>query len=46
MKFVLSSKIFKATATHADLQCQGSITIYMDLCDKAGFWTGEKVLVV
>ncbi|MDR3253519.1 MAG: aspartate 1-decarboxylase [Endomicrobium sp.] len=46
MKFVLSSKIFKATVTQADLQYQGSITIDMDLCDKAGFWTGEKVLVV
>ncbi|MDR1942532.1 MAG: aspartate 1-decarboxylase [Endomicrobium sp.] len=46
MRFVLSSKIFKATVTEANLQYKGSITIDMDLCDKAGFWIGEKVLVV
>jgi aspartate 1-decarboxylase len=46
MKFVLSSKIFKATVTQANLEYEGSITIDTDLCDKAGLWIGEKVLVV
>ncbi|MDR1784196.1 MAG: aspartate 1-decarboxylase [Endomicrobium sp.] len=46
MKFVLSSKIFKATVTQANVNYEGSITIDTDLCDKAGFWIGEKVLVV
>ncbi|MDR2666417.1 MAG: aspartate 1-decarboxylase [Endomicrobium sp.] len=46
MKFVLSSKIFKARVTQANINYEGSITIDTDLCDKAGFWIGEKVLVV
>jgi aspartate 1-decarboxylase len=46
MKFVLSSKIFRATVTEANLEYKGSITIDTDLCDKAGLWIGEKVLVV
>ncbi|MCL2390130.1 MAG: aspartate 1-decarboxylase [Endomicrobia bacterium] len=46
MKFVLSSKIFKATVTEANVNYEGSITIDTDLCDKAGLWIGEKVLVV
>ncbi|MDR3071068.1 MAG: aspartate 1-decarboxylase [Endomicrobium sp.] len=46
MKFVLSSKIFKATVTEANLEYKGSITIDSDLCNEAGLWLGEKVLVV
>ncbi|MDR1942471.1 MAG: aspartate 1-decarboxylase [Endomicrobium sp.] len=46
MKFVLSSKIFRAVVTQANLKYEGSITIDTDLCDKAGLWIGEKVLVV
>ncbi|MDR3253703.1 MAG: aspartate 1-decarboxylase [Endomicrobium sp.] len=46
MKFVLSSKIFRATVTEANLEYEGSITIDTDLCDKSGIWIGEKVLVV
>ncbi|MDR3330634.1 MAG: aspartate 1-decarboxylase [Endomicrobium sp.] len=46
MRFVLSSKIFRATVTEANLEYEGSITIDTDLCDRAGFWIGEKVLVV
>jgi aspartate 1-decarboxylase len=46
MKFVLSSKIFKATVTQADINYQGSITIDKMLCEKSGLWAGEKVLVV
>jgi aspartate 1-decarboxylase len=46
MRSVLRSKIHKATVTEADLNYIGSITIDQDLVDKAGFWPGEKVLVV
>ncbi len=46
MRFVLRSKIFRATVTEANLEYRGSITIDSDLMDKAGIWTGEKVLVV
>jgi aspartate 1-decarboxylase len=43
---VLRSKIHKATITDADLNYIGSITIDEELIKKAGFWPGEKVLVV
>lgn len=46
MRFVLRSKIHKATVTEADLNYIGSITIDEDLIKKAGFWQGERVLVV
>jgi aspartate 1-decarboxylase len=46
MRWVLRSKIHKATVTDANLQYVGSITIDEDLIDKAGFWPGERVLVV
>ena len=46
MRFVLRSKIHKANVTEADLAYVGSITIDEDLIDLAGFWPGEKVLVV
>jgi len=46
MRFVMRSKIHKATVTEADLNYIGSITIDEDLIEKAGFWSGEKVLVV
>jgi aspartate 1-decarboxylase len=46
MRFVLSSRIFRATVTESNLEYKGSITIDTELCDKAGFWIGEKVLVV
>jgi len=46
MRFVLRSKIHKATVTQADPDYVGSITIDEQLIDKAGFWPGEKVLVV
>jgi len=45
MRFVLRSKIHKATVTQANLNYIGSITIDADLIERAGFWTGEKVLV-
>lgn len=46
MRFVLRSKIHNATVTDANLAYIGSITIDEDLIERAGFWTGEKVLVV
>lgn len=46
MRFVLRSKIHQATVTEADLNYIGSITIDKELIEKAGFWPGEKVLVV
>jgi len=46
MRFILRSKIHKATVTEADLNYIGSITIDEGLIEKAGFWPGEKVLVV
>jgi len=46
MRFILRSKIHKATVTEADLNYVGSITVDEDLIEKASFWPGEKVLVV
>jgi len=46
MRFMLRSKIHKATVTETNLNYIGSITIDEDLIEKAGFWPGEKVLVV
>ncbi|MBA4379800.1 MAG: aspartate 1-decarboxylase [Anaerolinea sp.] len=46
MRWVLRSKIHKATVTEADVNYMGSITIDEDLMEKAGLWPGEKVLVV
>ena len=46
MRFILRSKIHKATVTDADLNYIGSITIDEELIDKAGLMAGEKVLVV
>ncbi|MBI4197964.1 MAG: aspartate 1-decarboxylase [Chloroflexi bacterium] len=45
-RWVLSSKIHKATVTEANLDYVGSITIDEDLIEKAGLWPGERVLVV
>ena len=46
MRSLVRSKIHKATVTQADPGYVGSITIDADLVEKAGFWPGEKVLVV
>lgn len=45
MRWLLRSKIHKATVTEADLSYIGSITIDADLMDKVGFMEGEKVLI-
>jgi len=46
MRWVLRSKIHKATVTDADVNYVGSITIDQELIEMAGLWPGEKVLVV
>jgi aspartate 1-decarboxylase len=46
MRWILRSKIHKATVTEANVDYIGSITIDKDLIDRVGFWPGEKVLVV
>tara|TARA_R110002096_G_scaffold215310_8_gene403093 strand:- start:22510 stop:22932 length:423 start_codon:yes stop_codon:yes gene_type:complete len=43
---VLQGKIHQATVTEADVNYVGSITIDVDLMERAGFWPGQKVLVV
>ena len=46
MRWLLRSKIHKATVTNADVEYVGSITIDRELMDKASLMEGEKVLVV
>jgi aspartate 1-decarboxylase len=46
MRWILRSKIHKATVTEANLDYIGSITIDLVLMEKVGLWVGEKVLVV
>jgi aspartate 1-decarboxylase len=46
MRWVLRSKIHKANVTQANVDYIGSITIDQGLVEKAGFWPGERVLVV
>lgn len=45
MRWILRSKIHKATVTEANLAYVGSITIDEGLVEKAGFIEGEKVLI-
>lgn len=46
MRWILRSKIHKATVTEADLDYVGSIGIDVDLIERVGLIRGEKVLVV
>ena len=46
MRWLIRSKIFRATVTEANVDYMGSITIDEDLIKKSGLWPGEKVLVV
>ncbi|MBU0476818.1 aspartate 1-decarboxylase [Patescibacteria group bacterium] len=46
MRWLLRSKIHQAIVTEADLNYIGSITIDGELVERAGFWSGERVLVV
>ncbi|MFQ5864490.1 MAG: aspartate 1-decarboxylase [bacterium] len=45
MRWVIRSKIHKATVTEANVDYIGSISIDEELIEKAGLWPGEKVLV-
>jgi aspartate 1-decarboxylase len=45
MRWLMRSKIHKATVTDANVEYIGSITIDEDLIEKSGLWPGEKVLV-
>jgi aspartate 1-decarboxylase len=45
-RFVLSSKIHRATVTEAELAYVGSITIDATLLEAVDLWEGERVLVV
>ena len=44
-RWVLCSKIHKATVTEADLNYVGSISIDEDLIERSGLWPGQMVLV-
>ena len=46
VRWLLRSKIHKATVTEANLAYIGSITIDRDLLERTGLWAGEKVSVV
>ena len=45
MRSMLRSKIHRATVTEARLDYEGSITIDIDLLERAGLWIGERVLI-
>ena len=45
MRWMLRSKIHRATVTETRLDYEGSITIDENLVEKSGMWNGEKVLV-
>jgi len=45
MRWMLRSKIHRATVTDADLDYVGSITIDEDLIERSGLLPGEKVTV-
>src|SRR5207253_9777559 len=46
MRFLLSSKIHKATVTEAELSYIGSISIDQRLMEYAGLLPGERALIV
>ena len=46
MRWLLRSKIHRATVTEANLDYIGSVTIDEDLIEMVGLMVGEKVLVV
>lgn len=45
MRWIIRSKIHKATVTEADINYVGSITIDEDLIELVGLMEGERVLV-
>jgi len=46
MRWMLRSKIHRATVTEANVEYMGSITVDEGLLKKVGLWPGENVLVV
>lgn len=45
LRQLLKSKLYRAVATDAVVEYEGSIEIPSDLMEAAGLWAGEKVLV-
>ncbi|MCL1979322.1 MAG: aspartate 1-decarboxylase [Methanomassiliicoccaceae archaeon] len=45
MRWMLRSKIHRATVTGTRLDYEGSVTIDEALLEKAGIWVGEKVTI-
>ncbi|MCL2786089.1 MAG: aspartate 1-decarboxylase [Methanomassiliicoccaceae archaeon] len=45
MRWVLRGKIHRATVTQTRLDYEGSITVDIDLLEKAGIWVSEKVFI-
>ncbi|AIZ56657.1 aspartate 1-decarboxylase [Candidatus Methanoplasma termitum] len=45
MRFVLRSKIHRATVTETRLDYEGSITVDEVLLEKVGIWAGERVMI-
>ena len=45
LRQVLKSKLYRAVATEAIVEYEGSIEIPRDLMEQADLWPGEKVLV-
>lgn len=45
MRFLLRSKIHRATVTEANLEYVGSVTIDRNLVEKVGLMEGERVMV-
>jgi L-aspartate-alpha-decarboxylase len=45
MRWMLRSKIHRATVTETCIDYEGSITVDTDLLDKVGIWVGEKVSI-
>lgn len=45
MRWMLRSKIHRATVTETRLDYEGSISVDEELLEKAGIWVGEKVMI-
>ena len=45
MRWVLRGKIHRATVTQTRLDYEGSITVDIDLLERAGIWVGERVQI-
>ncbi|MCL1984670.1 MAG: aspartate 1-decarboxylase [Methanomassiliicoccaceae archaeon] len=45
MRWMLRGKIHRATVTQTRLDYEGSITVDIELLEKAGIWAGEKAYI-